>query len=61
VFTIQVGLQPLAGALASAAQAQRVHDALASMSPAVLAYRNLSAARSRLLERLAARAAAGER
>ena len=39
----------------------RVHDALASMTPAVLAYRNLSAARSRLLEWLAARAAATER
>ena len=61
VFTINVGLQPLTEALASAAQARRVHDALASMSPAVLAYRNLSAARSRLLDWLAARAAAGDR
>ena len=61
MFTTQVGLQPLAGALASAAQAQRVHGALASMSPAVLAYRNLSAARSPLLEWLVARAAAGDR
>ena len=61
MFTIPFGLQPLAGALASAAQAQRVHDALASMSPAVLAYRNLSAARSRLLEWPVAHGAAGER
>ena len=55
-------LRALAEAMHSAAQAQRVHGAaLASMSPAVLAYRNLSAARPRLLERLAARAGAGDR
>jgi hypothetical protein len=60
-FTIKVDLQPLAAAITTASQARRVHDALASMSPAVLAYRNLSAARSRLLEWLAARAAATER
>jgi dimethylamine monooxygenase subunit A len=60
-FTIKVELQPLGTAITTASQAQRVHDALASMSAAVLAYRNLSAARSRLLEWLAARAAATER
>ena len=61
VFTIKVNLQPLVTAIATASQAQRVRDALASMSPAVLTYRNLSAARPRLLEWLAARAAAGDR
>jgi hypothetical protein len=55
VFTIHVDLQPLAQAL-SAEHAQQVHDALASMSPAVLAYRGLSDARDRLLSWLAARA-----
>lgn len=49
VFTIRVMLQPLTGAIATRADAQRLHDALASMSDAVLAYKNLSAARSRLL------------
>jgi hypothetical protein len=49
VFTIRVMLQPLAQAIASATDAQRLHDALASMSEAVLAYKNLSAAREPLL------------
>ena len=61
VFTIKVDLQPLDTAITTAAQARCVHDALASMSPAVLAYRNLSAARSRLLGWLAARSAASDR
>jgi dimethylamine monooxygenase subunit A len=61
LFTIKVGLQPLTAAITTASQAQRVHDALASMSPAVLAYRRLSAARPRLLAWLAGRAAAAGR
>jgi len=54
VFTIHVNLQPLTEALPSAAHTQQVHDALASMSPAVLAYRGLTDARDRLLAWLAA-------
>lgn len=50
VFTIHVETHPLASALAVPADARRVHDALASMSPAVLAYRGLTDARERLLE-----------
>jgi hypothetical protein len=57
VFTIHVELTPLAQAITSAAQAQQVHDALASMSEAVLAYRSLTDARDRLLAWLRARAA----
>lgn len=49
IFTIHVELQPLTQALHGAAQARLLHDALASMSPAVLAYRGLSDARDRLL------------
>ena len=59
VFTILVDVRPLAEAVATPAQARRLHDALASMSPAVLAYRSLGAAREPLLEWLAARAAGG--
>ena len=55
VFTIHVGSEPLAQAIATRDMAQRVHDALASMSPAVLAYRGLDGARDRLLAWLAAR------
>jgi hypothetical protein len=55
VFTIHVEVQPLAQALADPARAARVHDALASMSPDVLAYRGLAAVRDRLLRWLAAR------
>jgi hypothetical protein len=57
VFTIHVELAPLVQAITSAAQAQQVHDALASMSEAVLAYRSLTDARDRLLAWLKARAA----
>jgi hypothetical protein len=57
VFTIEVDVQPLAGALSRAADAQRLHDALATMSDAVLAYRGLAPARGRLLQWLAAQAA----
>lgn len=58
VFTIGVNLQPLTAALPSAAHARQVHDALASMSPAVLAYRGLTDARDRLLTWLSAQASA---
>jgi hypothetical protein len=57
VFTIRVMLQPLAEAVATPDDAQRLHDALASMSDAVLAYKNLVAARAPLLAWLAARGA----
>jgi dimethylamine monooxygenase subunit A len=57
VFTILVDVQPLPRAIDSAALAQRLHDALASMSPAVLHYRNLGGVRDALLRRLARRAA----
>lgn len=57
VFTIRVMLQPLAAAVQTRAEAQRLHDALASMSEAVLAYKNLAPARARLLAWLAQRAA----
>ena len=56
VFTIRVMLQPLVEAVESAEQAKRLHDALASMSDAVLAYKGLAPARDRLLAWLAARA-----
>ncbi len=56
IFTIHVDSVPLAQAVSGADAALRVHDALASMSPAVLAYRRLDAARDRLLAWLAARA-----
>ena len=57
IFTIHVETRPLAVALAAPADARRVHDALASMSVNVLAYRGLTDARERLLAWLAARAA----
>jgi hypothetical protein len=55
VFTILVDSVPLVGAVATADAARRLHDAIASMSPAVLAYRRLDGARDRLLRWLAAR------
>ena len=57
VFTIRVMLQPLLQAVQGREDAQRLHDALASMSDAVLAYKGLAPARERLLAWLAARAA----
>lgn len=57
VFTIRVMLQPLAAAVPSARHARRLHEALASMSDAVLRYKNLAPARDRLLAWLAQRAA----
>lgn len=49
VFTIRVMLQPLTAAVATRAEAQRLHDSLASMSDAVLAYKGLAQARTPLL------------
>ena len=60
IFTIHVETRSLALALAAPADARRVHNALASMSAAVLAYRGLTLARDRLLNWLAARAGAAE-
>ena len=57
IFTIHVEVQPLQVALVQPAHARRLHDALASMSANVLAYRGLAPARGRLLAWLAARAA----
>jgi hypothetical protein len=57
VFTIHVETRPLASAIADGAQAHALHDALASMSPAVLAYRGLAEARDPLLAWLARNAA----
>jgi dimethylamine monooxygenase subunit A len=58
VFTILVHTQPLAQAMDRADKAQRLHDAIASMSPAVLHYRSLAPVRDALLDWLARRAAA---
>jgi hypothetical protein len=52
VFTIRVASEPLDAALGSRDDAARLHAALASMSPAVLAYRGLAPVRERLLEAL---------
>lgn len=60
VFTILVEVSPLREAIDSPARAQRLHDALASMSPAVLHYRGLDRVRDALLCWLAARAARRE-
>jgi dimethylamine monooxygenase subunit A len=57
VFTIHVEVEPLALAIDSAAKASRLHDAVATMSEAVLAYRSLAAVREPLLAWLAAKAA----
>ena len=56
VFTIRVMLEPLTKVICTADDALRLHDALASMSDAVLDYKNLRSARSRLLQWLAHRA-----
>ena len=58
VFTIQVQVQPLAAVLDSPARASALHDAVASMSEAVLSYRSLGGVREPLLAWLAARAVA---
>ncbi len=49
VFTIRVMLQPLNEAVRTREQAQRLHDSLASMTDAVLDYKNLANARPALL------------
>lgn len=56
VFTIHVEVQPLAAALTTPARARALHDAVASMSPAVLAYRSLAGVREPLLAWLDQRA-----
>lgn len=56
VFTILIDTQPLTQAIHSPERAARVHDAVASMSDAVLAYRGLTAVREPLLQWLAQRA-----
>ena len=58
VFTIHVQVQPLADALDSPVRARALHDAVASMSPAVLAYRGLQGVREPLLHWLGGRARA---
>jgi hypothetical protein len=57
IFTIFVESVPLADAVTSAAAARRLHDAIASMTPAVLAYKRLDGVRDRLLAWLVAREA----
>lgn len=56
-FLIEVRVTALAAAIETPARAAALHAALASMSPAVLAYRGLERAREPLLRWLAARAA----
>jgi hypothetical protein len=58
LFTIGVDSVPLAHAIDTTEKAARLHDAIASMSDAVLAYRSLTAVRAPLLGWLAARAVA---
>ena len=55
VFTIAVDVRPLAEVLDMPLRAQRLAEALASMSPAVLAYRGLTPVRDALLAWLASR------
>jgi dimethylamine monooxygenase subunit A len=55
VFTIRVMLQPLVECVQPPGRARRLHDALASMSHAVLAYKNLEPAREPLLRWLKSR------
>lgn len=57
IFTIRVDSVPLGDAVTSAEEARRLHDAIATMSPAVLAYKRLDGVRDRLLAWLAAREA----
>jgi hypothetical protein len=55
VFTIRVMLAPLVDVVDTPATAARLHDALASMSDAVLQYKGLAGAREPLLRWLASR------
>jgi hypothetical protein len=56
VFAIRVMLEPLVQAVQTPGAATRLRDSLASMSHAVLDYKNLSAARDPLLRWLASQA-----
>ena len=58
VFTIHVDTAPLADVVPTPGAARQLHDALASMSPSVLAYRGLTDARAHLLSWLSEQAAA---
>ena len=60
VFTIHVESRPLPEAVTTADRARRLHDALASMSQSVLAYRGLTDAQPRLLAWLTQRSLALE-
>jgi hypothetical protein len=55
VFTIHVDSLPLVDAVTTSDAASRLHAALASMSPSVLAYKGLAGARDRLLAWLSSR------
>ncbi len=55
VFTIGVEVRPLADVLDTPQRAARLHQAIASMSPAVLDYRGLNRVREPLLAWIAAR------
>ena len=55
VFTIQVDIVPLATGIDSLDKAARLHEAIATMSDSVLAYRSLSAVREPLLAWLSSR------
>jgi hypothetical protein len=55
VFTIAVQCQPLVEGITTPAQAAALHDAIATMSPAVLDYRNLVAVKAPLLQWLQTR------
>jgi hypothetical protein len=57
VFTIRVMLQPLPESVEAPGAARKLHDALATMSDAVVAYKGLAPARDRLLAWLAPRIA----
>jgi len=58
VFTILVEVQPLSQAIDTPHKARRLHEALDSMSPAVLRYRGLQTVQRPLLQWLAWRAGA---
>ncbi len=60
VFTIHVETMRLDSASFDAEAASRVHDALASMTAEVLAYRGLDQARGALLAWLSARAGSSQ-
>lgn len=55
VFTIRVMLQALSEAVATPAQARRLHDALASMTDAAAEYKSLTAVRAPVLRWLSRR------